>query len=716
LITAGSTTTTTIYGIRKGGSATGTINSDGIATVSNNIVYINDSRTNTVYGISENGVAGAATNVYYNTVYIAGTSSSSSYAFYSKQNVNNRDFRNNIFVNTRSGGTDKHYAAFLAYSTMATSPVTFTSDYNNYYVTGTGGVLGNAGGNKTTLANFALATGGDANSKSETPGITPGTTPESFRMTAALFAATGTSITTDYAGNTRSSSPSMGAYELPYWNGTGWVGGDPTSTMSAVIDGNFSGAGFSCLDLIVNPAKQLTISSGTLSVTGNLTLKSSATYKPEGTGVLVVNGTTNVEQTLSAGRQWWYLSSPLSAASSDVFSGDQIGKHVENYIEDPDNGLTTAPYYTSPFSTPETMTPGRGYVVKRASTAEQTYTFTGGSLNTGNISATVTRTGTSAPKRGFNLVGNPYPSYIDWDAIHAETSNMRDAVWFRTDDSGMKFHTYGDADGVPEVTSSKIAPMQAFWVKVAADGSNGTLTFKDAHRSHFTDGANLLKVKANELRPRLRLVISNGAAKDETLIVGKSYASNLLDSYDIEKMSADNTSIPELFSLVQNQEMVINSMQELSDGKLVQLGFRPGQAGNYTLEVTQLENIDAKAILVDHLTSSQTELQAGTTYSFSSDATATNSRFSIEFRAPGATTSVNEVNASNTLVYVTDANQIAVQSAALTKADRISVYNLAGQQLAMQNVEGQNTILSQPFSAGVYLVKVNNHLQKVIVQ
>ncbi len=464
----------------------------------------------------------------------------------------------------------------------------------------------------------------------------------------------------------------------------------------------------------VNPGSKLSLGAA-VSVT-NLNMKSNA---GSGTATLLHNGntvtatTTNVEQYLSSGRQWWYLASPLSEATSNVIRPTDSPNLIGEYTES-----TTS--YSAPFAanSATALTPGKGYVVKFPNTDARTITFTGGSLNTGDKPVTVTRTGTTAAKRGFNLVGNPYPSYIDWDLVYADATGMRNAIWLRTfNGSAMTFYTYGDGDGVPvDLATDRIAPMQAFWVKVAADNTTPSLTFKNTHRDHFTTGANPLRVKANDLRPRLRLVVSNGQVKDETLIVGKSYASNLLDSYDIEKMSADNTSIPELFSLVQNQEMVINSMQELNEGILVQLGFRPGQAGNYNLEVTQLENINAKVVLVDNLTSTQTELQAGTTYSFSSDATVTNSRFSIEFRAPGATTSVKEVNASNTLVYVTDANQIAVQSMAITKADVIRVYNMAGQQLAMLNADGHNTLLKQSFSAGVYLVKVNNHLQKVIVK
>jgi len=276
----------------------------------------------------------------------------------------------------------------------------------------------------------------------------------------------------------------------------------------------------------------------------------------------------------------------------------------------------------------------------------------------------------------------------------------------------MAFHTYSDGEGVPVSVSRNIAPMQAFWVK--ADNSSASLTFKNTHRSHFTSGANPLKVKAAELRPRLRLVVSNGTASDETLIVGKSYASNLLDSYDIEKMSASSASIPEIYSLVQNEEIVINSMKELTDGNMVNLGFRPGQAGNYTLEVTQHENIDAKVVLVDNIANTQTELVSGTSYSFTSDATATNSRFSIEFRTPGAVTSVNNP-ITNASVWVNTDNRIAVQAAGMTSADRISVYTMAGQQVLAQQATGTVTVINKPLTAGVYIVKVNYLTQKVVV-
>ncbi len=433
------------------------------------------------------------------------------------------------------------------------------------------------------------------------------------------------------------------------------------------------------------------------------------------TGGLSVTGTTSVQQYLSGGgRAWWYLASPLAAASSSIFGSDKVGKHVEDYLSD-DNEATTAPYFTSPFSTPENLTPGRGYMLKKANTADGAiYTFTGGALNSGTISPTVTRTGTTAGARGFNLVGNPYPSYIDWDAVYADATHLRNAVWFRTyNGSQMVFHTYGDGDAVPEITSPTIAPMQAFWVKVDADGNTGTLTFKNSHRSHFTTGANPLKVKASDNRQRLRLVISNGTSQDEMLVVGKSHALDDRDSYDIEKMTNNNPEIPEIYTSVGNEELVINAMQSINEGTTFALGIRPGKAGSFTITTTQLENISGQVVLVDQLNGTETELTEGSSYSFSSDGTATNDRFSVEVRVPGALTSV-ETSSIKTLSVYNLNNSILISG--IKAGEKISIFNSMGQLLQNFTASGDRTELQHTFSPGVYLIKVNHQSGKFTVR
>lgn len=471
----------------------------------------------------------------------------------------------------------------------------------------------------------------------------------------------------------------------------------------------------------VKADKSLTIN-GNLVNNGTFTVKSGATIKTAGT--VSGSGTTNVEQALSSGRNWWYLASPVSGATSNVIaptgSSNKIGEHFENYIETPtDNASTTAPYYSDPFAagSSKALTVGKGYVIKFADTNAKTITFTGGSLNTGDISPLVTRTGTTAAKRGFNLVGNPYPSYLDWNLVFdaATATNMRNAIWFRTmGTSAMTFQTYSDGEGVPDDASSIIAPMQAFWVKVDKDNTTASLTFKNTHRKHYEPGANPLKVKALDARPRLRLLVSNGAATDEMLVVGKSYASDVLDSYDIEKFPNDNVAIPEIYSVVSGQELVINSMNELTEGKTVTLGFRPGQAGTFTIESIQLENIDAKVVLVDKVAVKEQELTAETPYTFVSDETPTNDRFLIKMVSKVPTGVENTAATGDLTVYVNRNNRIQlICGSEINDQATVSVYNVAGQKLSTQKLSKAATELNGTFTPGVYMIQLTNGSQAI---
>ncbi len=130
----------------------------GATTYSNNIVSLGGTNQNVIYGIYD---AGSNTcNLYFNTVYINGIPSGgvkNSYALYSAVNGNTRNYRNNIFDNARSTN-GSHYAAYIP----GTSGLTL--NYNDYWVSGTGGFVGRfAALNQLTLANWQAATSQEAN-------------------------------------------------------------------------------------------------------------------------------------------------------------------------------------------------------------------------------------------------------------------------------------------------------------------------------------------------------------------------------------------------------------------------------------------------------------------------------------------------------------------------------------------------------------------------
>ncbi len=190
----------------------------GATTYSNNIISLSgNTKNNKIYGIYETGAAGNNNSLYHNTVYIGGTtpasSTLSSYALYSAVTTNTRNFRNNIFSNNRSNGssaTGNHFALYIL-----TSGGTITADYNDYQASGTGGVLGYYGANKTVLP---IVTGQDVNSLNSIPSFANagGTNATDYNVSNnSLVGVSGTGIATDYGGTTRASVPTMGTFENP---------------------------------------------------------------------------------------------------------------------------------------------------------------------------------------------------------------------------------------------------------------------------------------------------------------------------------------------------------------------------------------------------------------------------------------------------------------------------------------------------------------------
>jgi len=208
-----------------GGFLNGIVASSGITTYSNNIISLGNTTNNVIYGFYDINGASQATYLYYNTIYIGGTTSgnSSSYALFSGNITGTRNYRNNILVNarTRTSGTGTHYA--INYSSTGTSGLTV--NYNDYFVSGTGGVLCRYGSNYNTLAGIQGAIGQDANSLNQNPTFVSAgsTTASDYKVGVTLTAATGTGISIDYGVYSRpASSPTMGAWErnVNKWKGT----------------------------------------------------------------------------------------------------------------------------------------------------------------------------------------------------------------------------------------------------------------------------------------------------------------------------------------------------------------------------------------------------------------------------------------------------------------------------------------------------------------
>jgi hypothetical protein len=243
-ITGCTTTHAGGYGGRGITVGTGAVSSN--ITIANNFIagvngsnfssFENSSSAGILIGVLGNGSTLTTTtggvNIYHNNVNMAG---SYSYAttcltagLYIGSGASALDIRNNILVNSMnnsnaSGTTSKNYAIYSAVANTAFSNI----NYNDYFVSGSQGVLGFIGSDRIDLAALTAAFGGNANSMSINPQFVSSTDLHINSGTSqTVLESTGANVgvNTDFDGQTRpgpvgstnggGSAPDIGADEF----------------------------------------------------------------------------------------------------------------------------------------------------------------------------------------------------------------------------------------------------------------------------------------------------------------------------------------------------------------------------------------------------------------------------------------------------------------------------------------------------------------------
>lgn len=182
--------------------------------------YSSSSTTYNPFGIRITG--GTNYKIYHNTVNMYGSqanvgssASMSACILFTTTSVTGTDLRNNIFVNSLGSSISgsKMYAIYVP------SGFTFsTINYNDYYVSGSYGILGYYGADKTTLADWRNSSGGDGNSINVQPAFIGN---DDLHLTGStvgnnqFLAPSISTITTDFDGeNRRTTSVNIGCDEV----------------------------------------------------------------------------------------------------------------------------------------------------------------------------------------------------------------------------------------------------------------------------------------------------------------------------------------------------------------------------------------------------------------------------------------------------------------------------------------------------------------------
>lgn len=350
---------------------------------------------------------------------------------------------------------------------------------------------------------------------------------------------------------------------------------------------------------------------------------------------------------------------------------------------------------TTDFGNPPTFAAGRGYVARYFSGfAGSTTKAATGTLANGSQTIAIT-----ASNNKYNLVGNPYPSSIDWKAatgwgreVLATDGSSGHSIWIWNGVTGnYGAYSSGSAtDGGTNSVGRYIAPGQGFFVKAATSGS---LTMDNNVRK--SSPSTYLK----STTPVLALVVSHPATgySDETRLEFGHTANN----GGVAKWWSMYPDAPSLYTTKESQSLSISFLTDVASNPEIPIAFRAGVDGDYTLSVTRgLESFE-RVTLHDLATGTTQELLQNPVYPFTATTTDAPNRFKLTFGAVGIETPV----ASPVSIY-TYANRLHILNAGNAT---VEIINMAGQVVERFRVNDSGTFSRRlNHQAGAYVVKVVN--------
>jgi len=145
----------------------------------------------------------------------------------------------------------------------------------------------------------------------------------------------------------------------------------------------------------------------------------------------------------------------------------------------------------------------------------------------------------SAANDGWNLVGNPYPSSIHWNAVQGWTRSNMDAtvyIWDASANNGNGAYVSWNTLGIGTKGDGKIAPWQGFWVKTHT--ANPRIVFSNKVKS---SGGRLLKPASPQI-PQLHLELEGKGLSSRAIVLFREQAErgkDLLDAYKLQSLSPD---------------------------------------------------------------------------------------------------------------------------------------------------------------------------------
>lgn len=471
------------------------------------------------------------------------------------------------------------------------------------------------------------------------------------------------------------------------------------------------------LNNITNVSGVLTTTAGTLASNGFLVLKSvagkTALVKPMAGNI---TGDVTVERKIGATSGYHYLSSPVSGAfvnnsvlgwrddftinaalDGQPFVPGNVYNQLATVWEYDETNLNPDPNYgwISATNTNDPITPLKGFacVVPANTTVDVKGPLNNGSIPGGYALTKVTD--------GLNLIGNPYPSPISWNAMQSQNNTLLSPSGYKAFvTTGGYAGSYGTWDGLVGTSgvNDAIASSQGIFATAITSGTiNTSNTIRNT--SYADLGANFFT--GNSVVDLLRMEIQGNGLANETAVYFDPIAS---DSYEVNRdaslLYAPQGSAPNIYTIVDSVDLAINVMGNFNSDKTVQLGVKTQIAGTYNLVLTDITSFAPSVIvyLEDLQLDTMINLRNQPSYAVAFPVGNFKNRFLLHFHPAVSFSTTNETcNGNDGAVNLNYPSTLTVD---------ISIKDVNGNIIdSLINVNGQHSISN--LGAGNYVAEMS---------
>jgi hypothetical protein len=241
--------------------------------------------------------------------------------------------------------------------------------------------------------------------------------------------------------------------------------------------------------------------------------------------------------------------------------------------------------------------------------------------------------------------------------------------------------------------------MQAFFV--LANGPSPNLVVANSARRYGVS-----PYKSNSVDDLLKLTITGNGLYDMMFVNFNKEATAGIDSnFDSPKILG-NEDAPQLYSMIGEEMMSVNTLSEIYEELIVPVGLEVSGEGEYTIFASELNTFesDVEVYLEDIAEGMMIDLNLQEDYSFMASQNENSHRFNLHFYK----SSVDETVDADELYIYSNANSVYIRNidAELNNAI-MNIYNISGQKVyagELANIPVNKIDLN--LESGYYIVKV----------